>query len=429
MRKTKTKKTIVIDDPHGLLSEPTEDDLREVEEDAPSEKASSVDEEDDHDSANKYYALLGQAIPFTVAEEQAAALEIQQRIQACAAMIVQLLMLSRKFLGARHAGRRPDQQQLAELYQAFVGREVADIPLAGLKGQRLADAVAGEASRLQFAFNPDSLDDDGPELSEHVLLEVEGNASAILKRFGDQAGVAAVHEFTRRNLRLVASIARKFNFIGRVSMTDLIQEGNIGLMKAVGRFDPQRGWRFSTYASWWIRHAIQRHIADHGRTIRIPVHMLDSLSKLGTARRELRARLGRIPEHAELAQHLGLTVEKIDQLVSVVAEPVSLATPIETDGPRHTLVDFVADHATEDTTAESATLADERMSMLRRAIESLTPFEQLIIRTRFGLGEQAEATLEEIGERHKLSRERIRQIQVAALKKLRLRFTKMEMLG
>lgn len=429
MRKTKTKKTIVIDDPHGLLSEPTEDDLREAQEDAPSEKTGSVDEEDDHDSANKYYALLSQAIPFTVAEEQAAALEIQRRIQACAAMLMSLLSLSRKFLKTRHAGRRPNQQQLAKLYQAFVGREVADIPLAGLEGQRLADAVAGEASRLQLAFNPGDLDDDDPELSEHVLLEVEGNASAILKRFGDQAGVAAVHEFTRRNLRLVASIARKFSFIGRVSMTDLIQEGNIGLMKAIGRFDPQKGWRFSTYAIWWIRHAIQRHIADQGRTIRIPVHMLDALSKLGTARRELRARLGRNPEDAELAQHLGLTMEKLNQLVNVVAEPVSLATPIETDGPSHTLVDFVADHATEEFTAESAALADERMSMLRRAVESLTPFEQLIIHTRFGLGEQEELTFEEIGERHQLSRERIRQIQVAALKKLRLRFTKMEIFG
>ena len=226
----------------------------------------------------------------------------------------------------------------------------------------------------------------------------------------------AKNQFVKSNLRLVVSIARRFNH-GRMPLQDLIQEGNIGLMKAVDRFDHRKGFRFSTYGSWWIRHAISRAIADKGRAVRLPVHMIDAYHKVSKARRELETLQGRDPTAEELARHTGLAAAKIEKMDTLLLEaPVSLdRTVSEADGRK--VIDFIED---EGNVQPGETLeADALSEQVREVIGALRPIEADILRKRFGLGADEELTLKEIGEQYSLSRERIRQLQEQALGKIR----------
>ncbi|MCB9567657.1 MAG: sigma-70 family RNA polymerase sigma factor [Myxococcales bacterium] len=226
----------------------------------------------------------------------------------------------------------------------------------------------------------------------------------------------AKNSFIKSNLRLVVSIARRFNH-GKMPLQDLIQEGNIGLMKAVDRFDYRKGFRFSTYGSWWIRHAISRAIADKGRAIRLPVHMIDAYHRVSKAKRELETRIGREPSHAELAAHTGLAIAKIERMDTMMFDQaISLDRPVSDDDGRR-VVDFL-----EDTEAEvpgERLEADAINNQVRDVIDMLRPIEADILRKRFGLESDQEHTLKEIGEQYSLSRERIRQLQEQALGKIR----------
>ena len=284
-------------------------------------------------------------------------------------------------------------------------------------GVKIVDTFEKDNSALYKSIGDVAVDDPVKmylkDIGKVPLLTSEEEAE-LAKRMleGDEQ---AKQKLSEANLRLVVSIAKRY--VGRgMLFLDLIQEGNLGLMKAVEKFDYTKGFKFSTYATWWIRQAITRAIADQARTIRIPVHMVETINRQVRAQRQLLQELGREPTPEEIADFMGITPEKVVEIQKIAQDPVSLETPIGEEEDSH-LVDFIEDtKATPPSDVAAQTMLREQ---LIAALHKLTPREEKVIRLRYGLDDGKQRTLEEVGKEFNVTRERIRQIEAKALRKLR----------
>ncbi len=307
-----------------------------------------------------------------------------------------------------------DVEQVDKLYDTFEAYNIEIVEDDG--GESIAPASNEE---LESVLSADGISIDDPvkvylkEIGRVPLLSAEEEVELAIRM--SEGDVAAKKRLSEANLRLVVSIAKRY--VGRgMQFLDLIQEGNLGLIKAVEKFDHTKGFKFSTYATWWIRQAITRAIADQARTIRIPVHMVETINKVKKVNSQLLHENGHEPTNEQIAEKLEIPVEKVREIMRVAQEPVSLETPIGEEEDSH-LGDFIPD---EDAPAPSDVASHTMLKeQLAEVLSTLTPREEKVLRLRFGLEDGRSRTLEEVGKEFNVTRERIRQIEAKALRKLR----------
>ena len=307
-----------------------------------------------------------------------------------------------------------DVEQVDKLYDTFEAYNIEIVEDDG--GESIAPASNEE---LESVLSADGISIDDPvkvylkEIGRVPLLSAEEEVELAIRM--SEGDVAAKKRLSEANLRLVVSIAKRY--VGRgMQFLDLIQEDNLGLIKAVEKFDHTKGFKFSTYATWWIRQAITRAIADQARTIRIPVHMVETINKVKKVNSQLLHENGHEPTNEQIAEKLEMPVEKVREIMRVAQEPVSLETPIGEEEDSH-LGDFIPD---EDAPAPSDVASHTMLKeQLAEVLSTLTPREEKVLRLRFGLEDGRSRTLEEVGKEFNVTRERIRQIEAKALRKLR----------
>jgi RNA polymerase primary sigma factor len=347
------------------------------------------------DQMEKFYDALASNGIELVAEEESVLLDVDEPSMDAVEEIPEEEMVDPSALGDSFGIDDPVRMYLKEIGKVNLLTPDEETQLA-------MDMSAGDEATRQL----EEMKAQGEEIPAEVKAELE----KMVKK-----GEAAKQRLAEANLRLVVSIAKRY--VGRgMQFLDLIQEGNLGLIKAVEKFDYTKGYKFSTYATWWIRQAITRAIADQARTIRIPVHMVETINKVIRVSRQLLQELGHDPTPEEISEEMNLPVDKVREILKIAQEPVSLETPIGEEEDSH-LGDFIEDdNASEPSEAASFTLLREQ---LKEVLKTLTPREEKVLKLRFGIEDGRTRTLEEVGKEFNVTRERIRQIEAKALRKLR----------
>ena len=322
-------------------------------------------------------------------------------------------------------GKEPDYEAMEEESLEELYGPTPDEPLSSILTAEELDEINSEVERLESAddmekaLSQEGLPVDDPvrmylkEIGAIPLLDAD-RETELARRMGE-GDESAKNDLVEANLRLVVSIAKRY--VGKgMFFLDLIQEGNLGLMKAAEKFDYSKGYKFSTYATWWIRQAISRAIADQSRTIRIPVHMVETIHKVSRSQRELLQKYGREATTEEIASDIGMSPDKVREIMKISQDPVSLETPIGEADDSH-LGDFIPDD--DNPTPEDAASYQLLREQLNEVLHTLSPREEKVLKLRFGLEDGRTRTLEEVGQEFQITRERIRQIEAKALRKIR----------